>query len=169
MSDADRTSSQTPRSAADDESSQTRAAETKTVRVTSPGEACGGITIPSTIGHIRIAEEIGRGGMGVVFRGWDTVLHRDVAIKILPTLAATTGDPRFERFFAGARAEAAIRHPNIVSVYTAGLVEGVPYLVMDYIDGPTLREIVQRARPLSFSVAVKVNLSRIVYKDTIIT
>lgn len=119
-------------------------------------EERGGITLPPAIGNVRVDAEIGRGGMGVVHRGWDAVLHRPVAVKFLLNAARDTNDPHFERFIAGARAEAAVRHPNIVAIHSAGLVENVPYLVMDYIEGPTLRELRAPDRPLSLASAVRI-------------
>ncbi|MCP4247116.1 MAG: serine/threonine protein kinase [bacterium] len=107
------------------------------------GDQGAGRTIPRTLGPVRLIEEIGRGGMGVVYRGWDEVLRRAVAVKLLLGAVPSEEDPHFEQFLAGARAEAALRHPNIVAVHTAGSVDGLPYLVMDHIDGPTLRAVWQ--------------------------
>ena len=128
----------------------------KTVTVGWAGSGRDAVDIPTTIGNVRIMEEVGRGGMGIVFRGWDEVLHRQVAIKFLLGVAADEGGLHFQRFFGGARAEAAVRHPNIVVVHTAGVVVKVPYLVMDHIDGPTLREITENTGGLPLAAAVKV-------------
>lgn len=114
------------------------------------------VAIPRVVGNVRIDREIGRGGMGVVFRGWDELLHRQVAIKFLLGASVEEDDPHFERFFGGARAEAAVSHPNIVPVHAAGMVDDIPYIVMDYIDGPTLRELAGRVGRLSLASAVKV-------------
>lgn len=114
------------------------------------------VTLPRSIGNVTVQEEIGRGGMGVVFRGWDGVLHRTVAVKFLPAIASTKDDPQFNQFFGGARAGAAVNHPNIVTVYDAGQIEGVPYLVMEYIDGPSLTVLIQSKRGLPLAVTVKV-------------
>ena len=116
----------------------------------------GEINIPRQLGNVRLGEELGRGGMGVVFKGWDEVLRREVAVKFLLGAAPQEGDPHFEQFLTGARAEAAVRHLNIVPVYSAGLVDAAPYVVMDYIDGPTLREVGHRHGALSPAVALKV-------------
>ncbi len=115
-----------------------------------------GITLPPNVGNVRVDAEIGRGGMGVVHRGWDAVLHRPVAVKFLLNAATDTNDPHFERFIAGARAEAAVRHPNIVAIHAAGLVENVPYLVMDYIEGPTLHELREPDCPLSLALVIRI-------------
>ncbi len=105
------------------------------------GQAAAQITVPRAVGGIALGEEIGRGGMGVVHRGWDEVLKRSVAVKFLVGAAPDQHDPHFEQFLEGARAEARVRHPNIVTVHSAGLANGCPYLVMDYIDGTTLRAV----------------------------
>ena len=114
------------------------------------------INVPRQLGNVRLGEELGRGGMGIVYQGWDEVLHRAVAVKFLLGAAPQEGDPHFEQFLTGARAEAAVRHLNIVPVHAAGLVEDAPYVVMDYIDGPTLREVTQRHGPVTLPVALKV-------------
>ncbi|MCH8880727.1 MAG: serine/threonine protein kinase, partial [Planctomycetes bacterium] len=128
----------------------------KTVTMAWPTASGGEVTIPSTIGNVKVEQEIGRGGLGIVFRGWDQMLHRPVAVKFLLDVAAGKDDLHFERFFGGARAEAAVRHPNIVAVHTAGQIEGLPYLIQDYIEGPTLHELAVHAGRLSLATAVKV-------------
>ena len=85
-----------------------------------------------------VQEEIASGGMGRVFRARDTVLERDVAIKVLrPEAATAVGSERFER---EARALAAVSHPNIVPIHECGTSDGVQYYVMDLVSAPTLRE-----------------------------
>ena len=113
-------------------------------------------TVPRRLGSVRLLEEIGRGGMGVVFRGWDEMLGRAVAVKFLLAAKPDQSDPHFEQFLKGARAEAALRHPHIVAVHTAGVLEDLPYLVMDYVDGPTLQEVSRKAGSMATPAAVKV-------------
>ena len=127
-----------------------------TISIVPAGVDVGEITLPRSIGNVTIQGEIGRGGMGVVFHGRDAVLHRAVAVKFLLTVATQEDDPQFNRFFGGARAEAAVKHPNIVTVYEAGQVGGVPYLVMEFIDGPSLHALIRPSRRLPLPVAVKV-------------
>ena len=97
------------------------------------------------LGPYEILSAIGAGGMGEVYRARDTKLNRDVAIKILP--AALASDPaaraRFER---EAQAVAALSHPNILGIFDFGTERGVPFAVMELLDGATLREQMQEAR-----------------------
>ena len=88
----------------------------------------------SVIAGYRIEERIGRGGMGVVYRAEHINLQRRAAIKIIaPDLAESAGFR--ERFTREARIAAALQHPNIVTVYDAGEVDGTLYLAMQYIEG----------------------------------
>jgi serine/threonine-protein kinase len=90
-------------------------------------------------GKYRLLEERGRGGMGVVFRAWDTDLERCVALKmILQSRLASEDDVR--RFYTEARSAAKLRHPNIVGIHEVGEIAGQPYFAMDYVGGPGLNE-----------------------------
>jgi eukaryotic-like serine/threonine-protein kinase len=104
--------------------------------------------VGKTILHYRISKEIGKGGMGVVYKAEDTKLHRTVAIKALS--ADLVGDEKARtRFLREARAASAIDHPNICTVYEVNEVEDVLFFVMQYIDGKTLKKFVGgRALPL---------------------
>ena len=96
---------------------------------------------------------VGAGGMGVVFRGVDLQLGRSVAVKILSRGSSTDADARFAR---ESRAAAGLDHPNVVPVFFAGRTTlGQPYLVMPFIDGPTLRELV-REGPLDIDQAAEI-------------
>ena len=77
--------------------------------------------------------------MGEVYRGWDTRLHRNVAIKVLPTIYSADPD-RLRRFEQEARAAAALNHPNILAVYDVGTEAGTPYIVSELLEGQTLRD-----------------------------
>ena len=95
--------------------------------------------IGQTISHYRILEEIGAGGMGIVYRGQDTRLGREVAIKLLPEAFAT--DPeRLARFEREARLLASLNHPHIAAIYGLEESDGVRGLVMEFVPGATLAE-----------------------------
>src|SRR6266849_2724001 len=85
---------------------------------------------------------LGSGGMGEVYRARDLRLHRDVAIKVLPSFVSSDPD-RLRRFEQEARAAAALNHPNILAVHQMGTYEGAPYLVSELLEGLTLREHVR--------------------------
>jgi serine/threonine protein kinase len=95
------------------------------------------------MGHYLVAEVLGRGGMGVVFSAVDTRLDRRVAIKMLAPEFARRRDLT-ERFQREARAVAALSHPNIVQLFDVGVIDGLPYAVMEYLDGELLDERLQR-------------------------
>ncbi len=91
-------------------------------------------------GRYELVAMVGLGGMAQVWRSYDRVLRREVAVKILA--AHTSDDPSsLARFRREARHVAALSHPNIVPVYDFGVAEGRTYLVMEYIDGPSLRDL----------------------------
>ncbi len=95
---------------------------------------------------------VGAGGMGEVYRARDTVLKRDVAIKVLPPFVAR--DPnRLWRFEQEAQAAAALNHPNILAVYRFGVFEGAPYLVSELLVGETLRQQLNHG-PISLRRAI---------------
>ncbi len=97
------------------------------------------LTIGKVLGHYRILEQVGAGGMGVVYRAHDERLDRDVAIKVLP--AGTLGDEAArKRFRKEALALARLNHPNIATVYDFDTQDGVDFLVTEYIAGVTLSD-----------------------------
>jgi len=98
--------------------------------------------IGTTLGHYRIVEQIGAGGMGVVYRAHDERLDRDVAIKVLPEEVA--GDPdRLHRFEREAKAVAKLDHPNILAIHDFGSEDGLAYAVMELLDGESIREVIR--------------------------
>src|SRR6516225_3791611 len=96
-----------------------------------------------TIGKYKVLERLGSGGMGSVYLCEHIFMRRRVAVKVLPT--AKAADPSsLERFYREARAVAALDHPNIVHAYDIDQDENLHFLVMEYIDGSSLQEIVKR-------------------------
>lgn len=91
------------------------------------------------IGHYRVVEKIGQGGMGEVFRARDERLGRDVAIKIIRSGLSDQAD-HLRRFEQEARAAASLNHPNIVAIYDVGFDEGSPYIVSELLEGTNLRQ-----------------------------
>src|SRR6266581_6438089 len=96
---------------------------------------------PRRIASYTLLDQIGYGGMAVVYRARQETLDRTVAIKILSENMAASGE-FMERFRREARTSANLRHPNVITVHDFGEDDrGVPYLVMEYIEGPTLAEL----------------------------
>ena len=99
---------------------------------------------PEQVGPYQLRGELGRGGMGVVYRAWDPRLDREVAIKMLP--AGLLQDPQSrERFVAEARSAGRLQHANILPVFDVGELNGQPYIVMQYVQGEELAAVL-RAR-----------------------
>ena len=105
--------------------------------------------------HYRLIEKIGEGGMGVVWKARDSSLEREIALKLLPDSFAA--DPhRRARFEQEARAVAALNHPNIVQATDAGEEDGTHYLVMEFVDGINLADLVGQEGSLSIQVACEI-------------
>jgi DNA-binding beta-propeller fold protein YncE/tRNA A-37 threonylcarbamoyl transferase component Bud32 len=108
----------------------------------------GGFGVGSRLAGYRLDEQIGRGGMAVVYRAYDIRLERPVAIKVLsPELAR---DEAFrQRFIRESRTAAAVDHPNIIPIFEAGEANGVLFIAMRFVHGPNVQELVNTEGPLS--------------------
>jgi serine/threonine-protein kinase len=134
--------------------------------------------LPAQIGRYQVLERIGRGAMGVVYKGRDPLLDRVVAIKTISAPAALGERVRrafLERFEREAKAAAGISHPAIVTIFDVGLELDNPFLVMEYLPGETLADRLDRGRvplPLTFECAreiagalARAHRQRIVHRD----
>ena len=108
--------------------------------------------VGKTLAHYEILDEVGRGGMGVVYRARDTKLGREVAIKVLPAELAEDSE-RLSRFEREAKLLAQLNHPGIATLHGFEKVDGTPFLVMELVEGETLAERIARAKALQEDVA----------------
>ena len=114
-------------------------------------------SVGTTLGRYVISAPLGAGGMGEVFRAQDSLLGREVAVKILPERFAT--DPhRLERFEREAKSLAALSHPNILAIYDYGIASGVPFAVIELLTGESVRERLRRS-PLLWREALEIALA----------
>ena len=110
--------------------------------------------IGTRVAHYRILEKLGEGGMGVVYKAEDTKLHRTVALKFLPPDVLATDDEK-DRFVREARAAAALDHPNISTIYEINDDDSEMYISMAFIDGPSLKETIDRG-PMKIDRALNI-------------
>jgi serine/threonine protein kinase len=107
------------------------------------------------LGTYEIRREIGRGGMGLVFEGFDPALRRTVAVKVLSPLAAA-GDAARGRFLREAQSAAALQHDNVVTVHAVDQVNGLPFLVMQHVAGESLADRLDREERLPLADVVRI-------------
>ncbi|HXL80090.1 MAG TPA: protein kinase [Pyrinomonadaceae bacterium] len=126
--------------------------DSQDTRILSRDEIVNSAIVPGSIlrERYRLDSEIGRGGMGIVYRATDLELHREVAVKVLPT--ATSSTEARQRLLREARAAAALNHPHIISVHDIGEANGAPFFVMELVQGPSLA----KARPTELSRVVDI-------------
>src|SRR5687768_15944033 len=98
--------------------------------------------MPMRIGRYRVLGELGRGAMGVVYRGLDETLDREVALKVLSAAHATDREAR-ARFLREGRAAGRLQHPNIVTIFELGEHEGDPFMAMELLDGRDLQQAIR--------------------------
>ena len=112
-------------------------------------------------GRYRLDAQVGSGGMSTVYRAFDTVLERQVAIKLMHREIASDSD-QLERFRREARAVAQLNHPHIVGVIDAGEDENMPYIVFEFVAGETLKDRIRRAGrlPIGEAVAYAIEIAR---------
>src|SRR4051795_4144124 len=112
-------------------------------------------------GRYRLDAQIGTGGVSTGYRAFDTVLERQVAIKLMHREIASDSD-QLERFRREARAVAQLNHPHIVTVIDAAEDDGAPYIVFEYVEGETLKERIRRLGrlPLAEAIACAIEIAR---------
>ncbi len=107
------------------------------------------------VGGYEVKEEIGMGGMAVVYRGFDPSLEREVALKVLPRNLADEESSR-KRFIREARSAASLNHPNIVQVYSAGEEDGYVFMAMEFIRGRTLKAVIEEQGQFEYREALRI-------------
>ena len=115
----------------------------------------GPVPAGARVAGYRLDEQIGRGGMAVVYRAYDLQLDRQVALKVLDPVLAGDGDFQ-QRFIRESRAAAAVDHPNIIPVFAAGEADGVLFIAMRYVSGPDVRTLIDSTGPLDARRAVDI-------------
>ncbi len=109
------------------------------------------------LGPYRVQEVLGQGGMGIVLKAFDPILHRAVAIKILAPQLATSSSAR-QRFAREARAAAAIRNEHVVAIHSVDEWKGLPYLVMEFIPGNSLQARIDHSAPLDLNSILRIGM-----------
>jgi WD40 repeat protein len=109
------------------------------------------------LGHYQVLEVVGRGGMGVVLKAFDDVLHRVVAIKVMAPPLASSAHAR-KRFIREARAAAGVTHEHVVTIHAVEEAGSLPYIVMQYVHGLSLQERIERSGSLEVKEVLRIGL-----------
>ncbi len=129
--------------------------ETMTILLNAPCEtAPRELVVPRRVGNVRIGEVLGEGTGGVVLAAFDEALGRRVAVKLLHGNAMAQGGSSLHELVDGVRSAARVRHPNIVMVYSVETFNGMPVIVMELVDGISLRELLVRGGRLENGLAL---------------
>jgi serine/threonine protein kinase len=157
-----------PRSAAPPESTAPHQDDLTVVSTLPPAQIGAAATVldPRQLGqalegqqldHVLLEKFVGGGGMGAVFRGWDTTLHRTVAVKVLSKRHSDDAES-LRRFQIEARSAARLDHPNIARAHYVGEARGLPYIVFEFIDGQNLRDLVYESGPMAVADVLNIGL-----------
>src|SRR5205085_1584938 len=115
----------------------------------------GVISSTTLLERYEIVSELGRGAIGIVYRAFDRVLERAVAIKTLkPDLPEDIADEMKARFVREAKSAGRLNHPNIITIYDAAVADDIAYIAMEYLEGQSLQQLMQLQRPLGFDTVV---------------
>lgn len=125
-----------------------QAAEAKAAAARAKAAAGAGASATARPTRYKVLGELGRGGMGIVYKAHDSVLDRPVALKVLPE-ALRENELALQNFLREAKSAAKLNHPNIVTVYDAGEQDGRYYIAMEFVDGTTLKEVLKRKGPIA--------------------
>jgi hypothetical protein len=138
----------------------------QTTEAETPAPGAGGDRSGQRVGRYTLMNELGRGGMGVVYKAWQADLHRPVALKMV-LAGAHAGTQARERFRREAELAAALRHPHIVQVHEVGEHDGCPYFSQEFMDGGSLGQLVA-GRPVPPREAARIveTLARAVHYPT---
>ncbi len=106
------------------------------------------LIIPGKIGDIQVSELLGTGGMGAVYKGIDTLLQRQIAVKLMKKSADGKSQQTNEQYIQEARSQAKVNHPNVAQVFSAGMHNDAPYIVMELIEGGMLSTLFSSEKPM---------------------